>query len=387
MLPLVDDYLQLFIAEKLRWLKENPMVIDHIFHTGKRETIAKLKDFIVNRKVKVIIGYPKEQTSLPAYVITLAPEQEQPIGLGDDAEYYSGYDLGIGDTDDDLLQKAEEKLSEFIAGTYMNSNYRIECWSDNGDLTSYMYIILKWCLWGSRQQMLDMGWVNIKISGTDLEPVPDYFPMFIYRRALQINLMYENLYYENISALDQYVDILEHPDKYRGDEDGNVVDEDGNVVIPAKYTWILKAHYYQVETGEDYYVKEYKNTFLKGEEYPNNSSNDGNLGTRIVDELPEFGKPNIMYFVRRKDEFDNSDYYAEYMWVDGRFEPVGTTAKKIDLSQYATLEVVDEKDETVLDTSKEYTDNKKYTTDDIGLYELGATETIDVFNQIFKNSL
>ena len=256
MIPLVDDYLQYFIAEKLRWLKEHPVIIDHIFGICRRETLAKLKDFILNRKVKVIIGYPRDQSSLPAYVITLSPEQEQPLGLGDDAGCYTDYDLGIGD--EYCLEKAEEKMSEYIAGTYMNSNYRIECWSDNGDLTSYMYVILKWCLWSSRQQMLDLGWVNIKLSGTDLEPVPDYFPIFIYRRSLSVNLMCENLYYEYIAELNKYVDIIENPDDYHKDDDGNVRDEDEDIVIPAKYAWILRAHYYESDTGEEYYTKTYE---------------------------------------------------------------------------------------------------------------------------------
>lgn len=257
MIPLIDDFLQIMIAEKLKWLKEHPVVIDHIFQTGKRETLNKLKEFIVNKKVKIIIGYPKEQSSLPAYVITLAPEQEQPIGLGDDGEYYSGYSLGLGEDADNWEKTAESELSRFIAGTYMNATYRIECWSDNGDLTSYMYIILKWCLWTSRQQMLGLGWVNIRLSGSDLEPVPDYMPVFIYRRASQINLMYENLYYEEIQKLGVYADILEHPKDYDNDKDGNVVDKDGNIVIPAKYTWILRAHYYDEDSKEPYFTKSY----------------------------------------------------------------------------------------------------------------------------------
>lgn len=144
MIPLVDDFIQTFIVEKLLWLKRHPTVIDHIFYTGKRETLAKLKDFITSKKVKVIIGYPKEQTSLPAYVITLAPEQEQPIGLGDNYSTYEGMDLGISDTDDnpEVMKRIEREITSFISGTYMNSTYRIECWSDNGDLTAYMYLSL-----------------------------------------------------------------------------------------------------------------------------------------------------------------------------------------------------------------------------------------------------
>lgn len=384
MIPLVDDYIQLFIVEKLKWLKQHPIIIDHIFRTGRRETIARLKDFLVNRKVKVIIGYPKEPSSLPAYVITLAPEAEQPLGLGDDSECWAVDGIGQVGSDDYCEGRAEEVMTEFIAGTYMNSNYRVECWADNADLCSYMYIILKWCIWSSRQQMLQMGWVNITVNGTDLEPVPDYFPIFVYRRALQINLMYENLYYEDIPALNIFVDIIEHPENYHPDEENNVRNEEEEIVIPARYIWILRAHYYKAETNKEYYVKEYHDTFLYREE--STEEGDVNLSTNVVDELPEAGQPNIMYFVKRKDQFGGDNGYIEYMWIDGKFESVGTTQTKIDLSQYATIKQVDEKDATVLDTSKTYTDNKEYSAEDIGMYDIGATEVTDAFNIIFGNT-
>lgn len=266
MIPLVDDFLQLFIAKKLSWLKKHPKVIDHIFYTGRRETLDKLRDFIVNRKIKVVIGYPRDQTSLPAYVITLAPEQEQPLGLGDDSgaleefqlggdirDYDEDYEYENGEDEDNAVEeKVKNELTQFIANTYMNANYRIECWSDNGDLTAYMYIILKWCLWSSRVEMLGLGWVNIRLSGTDLEPVPDYMPIFIYRRTAQIAITYENLYYENVEKIGKYLDIIDEPDKYPVDSDGNITDDDGNVIIPESDTWIIRPHYYQETIKKDY---------------------------------------------------------------------------------------------------------------------------------------
>lgn len=323
MIPLVDDYLQLFISEKLRWLKYHPEVIDHIFRTGKRETLSKLRDFIENRKIKVTIGYPKDQNSLPCYVITLAPEQEQPIGLGDDRGFFEDYDLGIGDENNtEVVEEVEQKLTEFLADTYMNSNYRIECWSDNGDLTSYMYIILKWCLWSSRQQMLKLGWVNIRVSGTDLEPVPDYMPVFIYRRAAQINLMYENLYYEDIAGLEAYLKILEHPEDYHKDENGNIVDKDGNIAIPAEYAWIIRAHYYESNTDKEVLTKEYAHVF----------KSNTKLKTKVVEKLPESGEINTLYFLRQNNELTDETYYTIYRWSDSQFEPNGIV--RTDLSEY-----------------------------------------------------
>lgn len=255
-IPLIDDFLQMFIVNKLKWLKEHPAIIDHIFYSGRRETLEKLKEFVTSRKLKVVIGYPRDQSSLPAYVITLAPEQEQPSGLGDNFETYDS--IGFEDEDDDdITEKVENELAAFVSSTFMNANYRIECWSDNGDLTSYMYVILKWCLWTSRMEMLNLGWTNIKLSGTDLEPVPDYMPVFIYRRSAQIAVTYDNLYYEDISTnttegksnmetLGQYLEVIDHPDDYHEDENGNIVDKDGDVVVPCGiWQWILKPHYYE----------------------------------------------------------------------------------------------------------------------------------------------
>ena len=321
-IPLVDDYLQLFISEKLRWLKNHPEVIDHIFHTGKRETLSKLRDFIENRKIKVNIGYPKDQSSLPCYVITLAPEQEQPVGLGDDGGFFEGYDIGDTEDGDEVTEEVEKKLTEFLASTYMNSNYRIECWSDNGDLTSYMYVILKWCLWSSRQTMLNMGWVNIRVSGTDLEPVPDYMPVFVYRRAAQINLMYENLYYEEIDGLESYLDILEKPEDYHKDEDGNILDKDGTIVVPSEYTWILRAHYYRMDTQQEVAMKEYTHV----------SKGNKTLKTKITEKLPEKGEEDTLYFLLRQDELTGETYYTIYKWVKGQYEPNGVV--RTDLSEY-----------------------------------------------------
>lgn len=377
MIPMVDDFIQMLIAEKLYWLKQHPKVINHIFRCGRRETLDKLQNFITNNKVRVIIGYPKEQSSLPAYVITLAPEAEQPIGLGDDAGFYEGYDPeGIGDDAEDYLKLANEHIDNFIAGTFMNSNYRIECWSDNGDLTAYMYIILKWCLWGSRQQMLDLGWVNIKLSGTDLEPVPDYFPIFIYRRAAQLSLTYENLYYENLSELDKYIDVIINPGDYTGDEDGNVIDKDGNIIIPGKYNWIIKSHYYLSESGDETSSREYH--------IPEEGEID--LKILVVDKLPDIGKPQVIYFVKKKDEdgtvLDNE--YEQWWWVDGKFRPFGNTKLNVDLSEYDKIKSVNQKDEQVLQAAKEYHEENPCTPEEIGLEEIGAAGVNDLFNTVFK---
>ena len=238
MIPLIDDYIQSIIIKRIRFLKENPQIIDYIFQSGNATTNQRLKDLLTTQKLRCVIGYPREQTSLPAYVITLAPEDEQPSGLGDNIHTYGQSGLGM---DDGIDQIAQLYIEDFIASTFMNSNYRIECWSDNGDLTAYMYCILKWCLWSARKEMLSLGWNNIKISGTDLEPVPDYMPVFIYRRAAQLSMTYDNKYHEDLDDMVKYLEIIANPENYSKDESGNIINVEGEIIIPSKHSFQFRS--------------------------------------------------------------------------------------------------------------------------------------------------
>ena len=292
MIPIIDDYIQTMLVNKLRFLKENVAIMDSIFRTGNPDTIGKLKEFITTKKIRVVIGFPREQSTLPAYVITLAPEQEQPSGLGENWTTYGRE--GIGDLDEEPAEVAQDYLDDTISSTFMNSNYRIECWRDNGDLTAYMYAILKWALWSSRKEMLQIGWNNIRLEGTDLEPVPDYMPIFIYRRAAQLILTYDNLYHEDVNDSIQLLDIIAHPENYSKDSKNNIINKDGKVVLSASHTVILSPHFYEgnlisfdpKKTTIPVYTKTYK-TF------------------------PVAGKEGVLYL---EQSTSNSGEYTAYIW-------------------------------------------------------------------------
>lgn len=54
---------------------------------------------------------------------------------------------------------------------------------------------------------------------------------------------------------------------------------------------------------------------------------------KVLEELPQEGQVNIIYLVPRQDALDKN-IKDEYMWIDGRWESVGTTS--IDLADYTT---------------------------------------------------
>lgn len=59
------------------------------------------------------------------------------------------------------------------------------------------------------------------------------------------------------------------------------------------------------------------------------------LKYEVVDELPETGESGIVYLVPM-DDGEQPNIYEEYLWVDGEWEMIGTTA--IDLTNYVTLD-------------------------------------------------
>ena len=185
MLPLVEDFLRSCVDSKVTWLKNNPEQIPKIFGTlGRRTSLKNFQQYVKQTDFKVLLGYPREANQLPAFVLTLAGEGELTAGIGECI-------------DEDLSEETEDEYEyDYHVDTiYMDATYRLEVWTDNADLAVYMYIIAKWAMLVSRREMLENGFILPRVTGQDLEPVPDYFPIFVYRRALMINFQYENQFY------------------------------------------------------------------------------------------------------------------------------------------------------------------------------------------------
>lgn len=66
----------------------------------------------------------------------------------------------------------------------------------------------------------------------------------------------------------------------------------------------------------------------------------GNFKKEIVEELPPVGKDDVIYLLK-KDTASGSDIYDEYLWIDGVWNPIGST--DVDLSNYYDKATVDEK--------------------------------------------
>lgn len=252
MIPMVEYLLKNTIEGRIKEIKKAPDKLDKVFRYLPKGYVDQIKRLFCMRDIPVIIGFPREPAQMPYYCIILGQELEGSAGLGMDIDedfieddtgnasiscevYYdlssdkncvdlvgaelpialingvfgpdggrvnylwdeAGKKLVITDEDiypEDTLTVEYTYYTNGIEsiGTMFNINYRIECWSDNGDLTVYMYHIVKYIMLQTRRALEDEGLVKGNLSGGDLEPVPEYFPSFVFRRTLIFGAMVDN---------------------------------------------------------------------------------------------------------------------------------------------------------------------------------------------------
>jgi len=250
MIPIIENLLTEIIETRLKYIKTNPDIVDRIFSQATVTMRSRLKEYVTSGTLKVVRGFPNDRASLPCFAIMLGGEREQEKSLGslfsgeDDEDYTtsSAIEQAIVTRKDKRLviqiknkpielinsitlsgsQVSFELINEklgYIAvdeedgvefgdtvevsysyrvggmesyGSLFNTQYRVETWTNNGDLTVMLYHLLKWILLSARDYMEEQGLSLQTLGGLDFEPVPEYFPELVYRRALTFECLTEN---------------------------------------------------------------------------------------------------------------------------------------------------------------------------------------------------
>ncbi|MDP4224900.1 MAG: hypothetical protein Q8910_00825 [Bacteroidota bacterium] len=159
MINIIEDTLSQLIDTKLKYLSANPSFISAILNIDSTKA-SRLTQYLQTTPIKIIRGFPRTQAELPGICILLSNEEETQESLGN------------------------VSFDETQTETIYSSDYRLEIWTENGDLTVQLYHLLKWCILSGRDDLANVGMFNQRIGGTDFEPAPEYFPIFVYRRAL-----------------------------------------------------------------------------------------------------------------------------------------------------------------------------------------------------------
>lgn len=262
MIPIVENLLTEIIEERLKFIKTNTDIVNVIFRQATETMKARLKEYISNGNIRVVRGFPTDRASLPCYTIMLGGEREQEKSLGnffDDEEDYTllseTEDLVVTRKDSKLVVVTTHKPIEIVTavtlegapigfgisaanggsatrgvitldeesgvkfgdtvsvsyehkqvgtevyGSFFNTQYRIETWTNNGDLTVMLYHLLKWIVLSSRGYLEEQGLSVQTLGGIDFEPLPEYLPELVYRRALTFECLTENTFEQDFGYI------------------------------------------------------------------------------------------------------------------------------------------------------------------------------------------
>lgn len=246
MIPIIEDSISALLADAFSFLKKNPDEIGKILKMDSKK-VQDLSTYLSSTDIKIKRGYPRTPAELPCVCILLSSEEESQEGVGDYTEdmgsinsafreelvvqsditlydgkpfvqlskfpvmnvgvvynTYMGIEYSSSDIDISELRRgiillpstSEEGDRILIEYTYseigldgvysqFESNYRIETWTSNADLTVQIYYLTKWALMVGRDRLhLELSLYRQRMSGADFQPAPSFFPDFVYRRAL-----------------------------------------------------------------------------------------------------------------------------------------------------------------------------------------------------------
>lgn len=117
------------------------------------------------------------------------------LGITYDPSEYAVYNeakgmvaLYTGNAEDrDSIQVNYNYKLESVDGIQVQfeNNFRIEVWTTNADLTVQLYYLIKWALLSGRDDLVvELGLYRQRLSGSDFQPAPSFFPDFVYRRGI-----------------------------------------------------------------------------------------------------------------------------------------------------------------------------------------------------------
>lgn len=193
MIPVLDLLIKDLMKEGIEYLRANSDKVERYFSMIPQKHLEDIQYILNNTNIPVLSGFPREENKIPCFIVMVAGEDETPYGIGDGIdERYTEQFLG----QENYLEWDEEEGSKYIQeNIQLNAQIRVEIWSDNAVMASLLYAIAKYCFLRAKTRLVKKGILLPTLSGGDLEPVPDYLPIFIYRKALTISCEYTASYH------------------------------------------------------------------------------------------------------------------------------------------------------------------------------------------------
>lgn len=166
---LVKDQLVTFFTA----LRADAALVDRLFPTRPLAERTEIKAFFQNNVLPIRLGYPRNVADLPGVFLIL--------GM-------------LGETD--RGQTIGEVLSETVTsttfteehGSHFSGVVKCSCMTENGNLTVWLQSLVFAALLLAREDLNTLGIEEQKLSAADFEPMPQWFPSFVFRRDVSLSM-------------------------------------------------------------------------------------------------------------------------------------------------------------------------------------------------------
>lgn len=165
---MIQRRLYTVLQQGLNAFAANPDLYNTVFGTylglGDKE-VASIRATLARSPVRVQHGYPNKDITMPCVCILLQAESQSQKYLGD---------LGL------------LPLGGVGTGSLWENSFQLMIYSENIDLTSYVYELVKAIFMAAHMQLAELGIIQPSFTGMDLVPDPQYMPDNVFCRIFGI---------------------------------------------------------------------------------------------------------------------------------------------------------------------------------------------------------
>ena len=181
----VEFILRDLISTEILAVKENSELLNEILEGYTTTTIGGaallqyISEYFANVAIKVVVGYPRDNSLIPCVAITIGNKQETDKFFGG----YIGDEISYDDPNDPTLPT--EYRDE--VGFFSSSTYRLTCLANTGDITVVLAAIVETALMRNRLVFSNNGMFQNEIGVSDDIPLPEYLPVTLYNRVVSFS--------------------------------------------------------------------------------------------------------------------------------------------------------------------------------------------------------
>lgn len=165
------------LKQGMALFREDTEMLDAIFNFNEIEeffdieAIEGFRRLILNNRIAVRMGWPKDEAAFPCFSIIVASIAETNRMQGDVMRR-------------EIETRDGSTYEMTYKGAYYQCAYKVSSWSTNTELTLLLFYLSHYLMFANKGFLHVAGVVDVSLSGYDMEFAEQFSPEFVYTRPL-----------------------------------------------------------------------------------------------------------------------------------------------------------------------------------------------------------